>query len=891
MTSITEIISSSSEKAVVISALKEYISKRVGEISDLHRKGASGLYIVTRISSLTDKIISEIYHYELNKYESSHNSPLSEKCAVVAVGGYGRGELNPFSDIDIMFLYKNDAREAVETVSMAVLYLLWDLKYNIGHSIRTVDDCVKVGSADFTVRTALLEARLITGSEPLYNEFQTTFSNKVVGRDVKSYIEDRLANIRDRYKQYGSSIYLVEPNVKEGKGGLRDIHSLKWVVIAKYRIYSLAEFHKQGYVSKRGYNELVDAQDFLLKVRNELHFHAGKAADVLTVEEQLRMSKFSGYTDAPHRLGVEAFMKDYYMHASHIHDISTRAIEKALPKPVWKAGVELLTSRFVKPCFVLTKDTIHIPERYNDAFFSDMKNVVYLFYLALINGLKISTYTMSMLYRNSDRVTHDLYSLPEVNKVFRQIISWPHGIADTLRNMHKVKVLQKLIPEFERISCYSSYDYYHKYTVDEHSFIAIQMAEDLKYAHGYMPKVYREIKRKDLLHLALLLHDAGKGSGEDHSVVGARIAERVAGQLGYNSEDTELLTFLVKNHLIMPNIAFRRDLSEDKVILLFSRDVATPEILRKLFVLTFADINAVGPETWNGWKENLLTDLYFRAMEELSGTKAVYSEEDILSKVKSEIEEKLCLIYPQGWLEERLKDMETRYLLVTPPEKIMNHLHEINKLVEERDESVLVDSSTDKGIVEFTVYTYDEITPGLFSKIAGVLAAAGYNILGAQVYTTKKGIVVDTFQAQDPFPEGVSAMLRQATVKKHIGEVLRGEVTVESLFGKYANKRPPKKMIPITAPSKVEIDNNSSDEFTIIDIFAADKQGLLYIITKNIFDIGFSIYSSKIATHVDQIVDVFYVKDTDGNKITDPDMLTSVKQRLLNAIEEFWNMG
>ncbi|MDD5434844.1 MAG: [protein-PII] uridylyltransferase [Nitrospira sp.] len=888
MTAISKILSKSSDRSVVVSALKDYIAAGTQEISDLHKNGASGLHVVSRISSLTDKIISGIYNYELKKHESLHKNPVSENCTVVAVGGYGRGELNPFSDIDIMFLYKEGAKEAVESLSMAVLYLLWDLRYNIGHSVRTVDDCVKVSCSDFTVRTALMEARIITGSESLFTGFQTAFSTRVTGRDVKTYIENRLTSMGERYKQYGSSIYLVEPNVKEGKGGLRDIHSLKWVLIAKYRIYSLIEFHKQGYLSKVGYNELVDAQDFLLKIRNELHFNAGKAADVLTVEDQLRMSRFLGYKDELHRLGVEAFMKDYYMHASHLHDISMRAIEKALPKPVWKSGVELITSRFVKPCFILTKDTVHVPERYQDAFFSDMKNVVYLFYLAMINGLIVSTYAMSMLYRNSNRVAFDLYSNPEVNKVFRQIISWPDGIAETMRNMHKVKVLQKLIPEFERISCYASYDYYHKYTVDEHSFIAIQMAEDLKYAQGYMPKVYREIKRKDLLHLALLIHDAGKGSAEHHSIAGAKIAERVAGQLGFDNDDTSLLVFLVKNHLIMSQIAFRRDLSEDKVILLFSREVATPEILRKLFVMTYADINAVGPETWNEWKENLLTDLYYRAMEELSGTKAIYSEENIIMKIKKDIEERLCVMYPPEWLDEQLRNMESRYLLVTPPEKIISHLNMINKLTENKKEPVLVDATTEKGVVEFTVYTYDNITPGIFSRIAGVLAAAGYNILGAQVYTTGKGIVVDTFQAQDPYPEGVSTLLRQATVKKHISEVLTDEATVETLFGKYANKRPAKKTIPITAPTQVEVDNDSSDGFTIIDIFAADKQGLLYIITKNISELGLSIYSSKIATHVDQIVDVFYVKDMNGNKIMDAGKLAEIKQRLLAAINEYW---
>ena len=605
MTSISQILSTSADRSVVVSNIRDYISQRRQEISDLHNNGASGLYIVARITSLTDKVISEIYNYEVEKYEASHKISVAEKCVVVAVGGYGRGELNPYSDIDIMFLYRSDARDAVGSISTAVLYLLWDLRYNIGHSIRTIEDCVKIGSSDFTARTSLMEARIIAGSESLFREFQEIFTNKVIARNVRSYIEERLKYMRERYQQYGSSIYLVEPNIKEGKGGLRDIHCLKWVIIARYRIYSLSEFHKQGYISKVGYNELIDAQDFLLRIRNELHFYAGKAADVLTAEDQMRISKFFGYKDEPHRLGVEAFMRDYYMHASHIHDISSRGIEKAIPSQLWRQGVDFVTSRNVKPCFVLTKDVIHVPERYQEIFFSDMKNVVNLFYLSLVHGLRVSAHTMSMLYRNSDRVANDLYLSPEINKIFRSIISWSKGVAEILRQMHKVKVLQKIIPEFEKISCHASYDYYHKYTVDEHIFLSIEIAEELKYAHGYISKVYREIKRKDILHLALLLHDAGKGSSEHHSITGAKIAERVGGQLGFNTGEINLLVFLVRTHLNMSLIAFRRDLSEDKVILLFAREIAKPEILKKLFVLTYADIKAVGPD-------DLLNNMFFR---------------------------------------------------------------------------------------------------------------------------------------------------------------------------------------------------------------------------------------------------------------------------------------
>ncbi|MCC7201255.1 MAG: [protein-PII] uridylyltransferase [Nitrospirae bacterium] len=887
MTVLRQILSDTSDRAVLVDNLKNYLSKKRQEILDLHKGGASGLYIAARIASLTDEIITELYNYEFNRYESSHNLPVKDRCSVIAVGGYGRGELNPFSDIDIMFLYSEDAKDAVETISAGILYLLWDLKYNIGHSLRTIEDCIKISGTDFTARTALMESRLITGSELLFNEFHKTFMEKVITRNVRAYIDERMKNMQDRYRQFGTSVYLVEPNVKEGKGGLRDIHCLRWVTIARYRIDSLAEFHKQGYITKVGYQELTDAKDFMLRVRNELHFHANKAADVLTVEDQWRISKLFGYTDETHRLGVETFMKDYYMHASHIHDISVRAIEKALPVQKWKKGMESITSRFVKPCYVLTRDTIHVPERYQEVLLRDGKNAVYLFYLSLIHNLRISTHTMSMLYRNSASIPDDLNQSPEVNKIFRMILSWPQGMADTAREMHKVKLLQKIIPEFGKISCYASYDYYHKYTVDEHSFLAVQMAEELLISNNYISKVYREIKRKDLLHLALLLHDAGKGSGEDHSIRGELIATRVAQQLGFNEDETAILALLVRHHLVMPNIAFRRDLSDTKVILLIARLVAKPEVLKKLFILSYADINAVGPDTWNEWKENLLSELYIKVLEELTGTRVTYSEEELIARIKKNIGEKLCLIYPPDWLDEQLHCMETRYLLITPPEKIMNHLQMINQLRKDTDARVLVDVILDRGIAEFTIYTYDNITPGIFSKIAGVLAAAGYNILDVQIYTTKRGIVIDTFRARDPYPEGVSSQLRQTTVRKHIYEVLTGAATVENMFLKYSGKLPRKKTIPVTAQTQVEIDNESSDDFTIIDIFAADKQGLLYVITRTIFELGLLVFSSKIATHVEQIVDVFYVKDLSGNKIAEPERIAEIKHILLNAIEMY----
>ncbi|MBI5197638.1 MAG: HD domain-containing protein, partial [Nitrospirae bacterium] len=382
----------------------------------------------------------------------------------------------------------------------------------------------------------------------------------------------------------------------------------------------------------------------------------------------------------------------------------------------------------------------------------------------------------------------------------------------------------------------------------------------------------------------ILLHDIGKGSKEDHSVVGARVAERLSRQRGFSDPEKNLLIFLVRYHLLMSHIAFRRDLADDKVILLFARQVARPEVLKKLFVLTYADIRAVGPDTWTEWKKNLLTELFCRTMAELTGTRVAFSVEERIQRLKTEIDEKVCLLFPPGWIDEMLNDVESRYLLVTPPDRIIHHLQRIYQLTQ--GGKVLVDSTSDALLTEFTIYTYDDVTPGLFSKAAGVLAAVGYNILGAQVYTSRRGIVVDTFQAQDPFPEEDSAVARREAVQELIRKVLTHEITVENLFEKKSFLRPAPKIIS-QEPTVVEIDNESSDGCTIIDIFAPDKQGLLYVITKSIHDLGLSVHSSKIATKVDQIVDVFYVKNRQGNKVTDPDQVQEIRQRLIKAIESY----
>jgi [protein-PII] uridylyltransferase len=452
--------------------------------------------------------------------------------------------------------------------------------------------------------------------------------------------------------------------------------------------------------------------------------------------------------------------------------------------------------------------------------------------------------------------------------------------------MHQVSLLEKIMPEFSRVNRLVQFNQYHKYTVDEHSFYAVEQAENLLQGDGYLTKIYNEIKRKDLLHLAILLHDVGKGKGGDHSEKGAEIATAVALRLNYDDHDRELLVFLVRFHLLMTHIAFRRDLSDEKVLIHFARRIAQPEVLKKLFVLTCSDIKAVGPEAWNGWKENLLTELFYKTLEALTGTEAVLSEAERLQRVKEEVEVRDRTSYSREWLEGQFEVMTERYLLVTPVEKILKDLAMLQKL-QPGDVLVAVEEGKEHGVTAITVYTFDDIIPGLFSKIAGVLAAKGLQILGAQVHTRKNGVVVDTFQVVDPDYVGRPPKERWEGVGHALKAVLQGAYPVEQLFGKRVAISEKKRVGALLEPTQVEIDNETSDDYTIIDIFAADRQGLLYVITKTIFELGLSVHSSRIATRLDQIVDVFYVQDRIGCKVIELNQIHEIKERIVSAIESF----
>jgi [protein-PII] uridylyltransferase len=884
--SLKEILDQSSDRATRIQNIKVYIASRRRDLYGLHQKGASGRHIVRELTSLTDEILSELYRKAVMHYESASPKYIQEGICLLAVGGYGRRELNPYSDMDILFLYQPEFKEAAEEINREMLYQLWDLEFSTGHSLRTIDDAIRIGYHDLTARTSMMEARLLAGSEYLFQEFQRLYFQKVVERDRKRYIEDLLSRIGKEREKFGSTVYILEPNIKRSEGGLRDIHYLQWVAFTRYGTYSLVELHKQGLLTTFEYNALTEAQNFIWIVRNEMHFHAGKSSDILTFREQKRLAEFFKYQDQPHLLGVEQFMQQYYKHSTAVHQIFSRFIKKAVPKTFARKILDKLILRRVAPCYKVTLYEISVDEKKRGLFLSAGENVLKLFLFSQKRGLPVSESSLELLRRSVEFRDSAFFRSAECRAIFMEILNQPGMIAPLLRMMHQSKVLDAILPEFAHVNRLMQYNQYHKYTVDEHLIRCVEEAESLQKEEGILPQIYREIKRKDLLHLSLLLHDIGKGRGGDHTEWGVQISKNVIEELGLKKEEGELIIFLVQNHLLMSHLAFRRDLGDEKVLLQFARQVSLPETLKMLTLLTYSDIKGVGPDAWTDWKASLLVDLYQKTMEALAGRKTEASEKEREEAIFGFLNQELQKVYSQDEIREMFGSIPRRVLFSMEPARLLASLLRISAL---KSDPVLIDvyRNREKKWVEVTVHTLDTVVPGIFSKISGCLTANGLQIAGAQVHTTLKGVVADSFQVYDSEKEDVYFDEKWTKVKKNIREVLTGQKTVEELFMErtptLAGEREHLQAIPVI----VEIDNDTSDECTIIDIFASDKMGLLYAITRAIFELDLSVHSARIATRLDQIVDVFYVKERSGGKVTDPDRIRNIKSTLLATVEKF----
>lgn len=849
--------------------------------------GASGDEVVAATTDLVDGLIVGRYRTAARTGGEGLTTVGFQHCCLVAIGGYGRRELAPYSDIDLMFLFHQDAANVMPELVKQVLHPLWDSGFQVGHSVRTIQDCIELGLADLTVRTSMMEARFLAGSPELFQQFHTRYVRKVVSRGFDGYLEQKVAERQREYQKFGETVYLLEPNVKKSQGGLRDLHLLQWIGAARFQAPTIRALSDRGILSQADYRAIKDAREFLLRVRSFLHIRAGMAQEILTFDEQVWLAKQLGFTDRPHLLAVEQFMQQYYRHTMGLHAAMMRFVERCRRRSLWQRIVRRLPSPRIQKYFVVDGEALTVPAELRSQVLGQPSLLLTLFDLARSRKLSIDPSLLEDIHRHAETLSLEQFHTPEAGRTFLSILAGP-GTARTLEAMHRAHLLEKLVPAFSRVRGLMQFNQYHKYTVDEHSLLAVAKAEALADHAGVLGDVYREIKRKDLLHLALLLHDLGKGHEEDHSEVGKRLAEETAARLGFDESDTRTLVMLVHRHLLMAHTAFRRDPYDEKVLLPFAREVGTPEVLRKLLALTAADIAAVGPDVLTKWKESLLVELYLRAMQEVSGERETTDEPRRLARIADEVAAQMPGDLPadKAWIRSELEQFPLRYVYGTSPRRIAAHLGAIRRLGEG---GVVVETEfhAPLGTCEYAVMAHNDLIPGLFSKIAGVMAAGGLQILDAQIVTRKDGVVVDTFQVADPDYQGAPPAERCESIGATITEVLKGRQSIEAVMRRGARLSMGRSLPAHRQPAEVRIDNETSDRFTILDVFADDRQGLLYIITNAIFQLGLSVHASRISTRLDQVADVFYVTGADGKKVEEAGRLETIRASILNEIERF----
>jgi [protein-PII] uridylyltransferase len=849
--------------------------------------GASGAETLAAMTEFVDGLIVGRYRDVIRQGGDEMATVGMQQCCLVALGGYGRRELAPQSDIDLMFLYHAGAGKAVESLVRAVLLPLWDGGFQVGHSVRTITDSIELAETDATVKTSMMEARFLAGSADLFQEFHRKYLRKIVSKNCDEFLDQKLEERRREYQKFGETVYLLEPNVKKSKGGLRDLHLLQWAGMARFQAPTIRELSDRGIISRADSLALTEAREFLWRVRALLHVHAGAPQEILTFDEQVWLAQHFGFHDQPHLLAVEQFMQQYYQHTMGLHERCMRFVDRCRSVPFWQRLSRFLPAPRVDEYFVVRGSLLSVADEHRNKVLDSPALLLRLFDLARAKNLTIVPSLIEDIHRHIDHVPSEAYRTAEVSHGFLRILAGPRTTA-TLEAMHRAHLLEKLVPAMGTVRGLMQFNQYHKYTVDEHSLLAVGRAEALSQDPGVLGEVYRGIKRKDILHLAVLMHDLGKGREEDHSDVGKRLSEEAAVRLGFDEQETRTLSFLVHRHLLMAHTAFRRDPNDEKVVLPFAREVGTPEVLKKLLALTAADIAAVGPGVLTKWKESLLIELYTRTMPEVSGDRDEQGAPERWSKVVEEVRYQLGPTEKSepAWIDAQLKQFPERYVYGTPSARIAAHLTAVRKLY--RGEVVVeTDFNRELGVCEYSVITHDDLTPGIFSKIAGVMAGSGLQILDAQILTRRDGIVVDTFQVTDPDYQGEPPAERRHTVGDRIAAVLKGWEHVDDVVRRGARLKLTKPLPKAPEATEVRIDNETSDSCTIIDVFADDRQGLLHVITNAIFQLGLSIHAARISTRLDQVADVFYVTDQAGAKVSDPVQLERLRTGIEQAIERF----
>ena len=883
----------SSLRAALVARLRQLVDDaRTEARRQLERDGA-GRACAEGLSAFQDALIRLAYDFTTNHVYSAKNPSAAEHMAVVAQGGYGRGMLAPGSDIDLLFLLPYKQTAWGESVAEYMLYLLWDLGFKVGHATRTIDQCVRLSRSDMTIRTALLDARLILGDEVLFAAFQRRFREDVLKTSVRPFVDAKLEEQNARHARAGASRYLVEPNIKDGKGGLRDLHTLHWLAKHLYPDTAEEEFVEAGVFTPAEYRSFRRCESFLWSVRCQLHFLTDRPEERLSFDLQPLMAERLGYHGHAGLRAVERFMKHYFLVAKEVGEL-TRIVCSALEMKQLKSLPSLgtLLSPFgwkrrahLRRTSDFRIENGRISAIHTDIFAKDPVNFIRLFSLADEHQALFSPEVLRQVRSNFRLIDDTLRANPTANRLFMKLLTDSRDPEAVLRKMNEAGVLGRFIPDFGRVVSMMQFNMYHHFTVDEHLIRTIGFLSGIergKFAmeHPVSSEVVRTIDSRRALYVAALLHDMAKGRDEDHSIAGARIARELGPRLGLNASETETAVWLVEHHLSMSLFAQSRDLNDPKTLRDFAALVQSRERLKLLLLLTVADIRAVGPGVWTGWKGQLLRTLYFETEPLLGGGHTTLSRSERVARAQDELRERLAG-WPKHDLERFIDRHYPSYWLRTDLAMVAEHAKLIRD-AEAQSRPIVTHIATDafRGVTEITLLAPNH--PRLLAMVAGACTGAGANIVDAQISTTRDGMALDTIHLEREFDHAEDEERRARKIAVTIERLLRGDVRLAEVV---STKRKPKaRLSAFTVEPQVAIDNTLSDALTVIEINGLDRPGLLYDVTREISDLNLDIASAHIATFGEKAVDVFYVTDLTGKKITSKSRESAIRERLLKVL-------
>jgi [protein-PII] uridylyltransferase len=889
----TESPKSAAARATVLAYMRKTLAEARKQAEAELLETGRGTRCAMNLCAAEDEIIRAVHQFAVRHVYPVDNPSGAEMVSIAAVGGYGRGTLAPGSDIDLLFILPYKQTPWGEQVTEYILYMLWDLGQKVGHAVRSVDDCLRMAKSDMTVRTATLEARYLAGDRTLFDQLQRRFETEIVPRTGPEFIAAKMAEREERHRQMGNTRYVVEPNVKDGKGGLRDLNTLFWIGKYFYRVKSGAELVDKGVLAPSEYRLFQRSEDFLWAIRCHLHFLTGRADEKLTFELQPELAERLAYHDRAGMLGVERLMKRYFLVAKDVGDLTRifcTSLEFNHAKPLDMMGRVLAPFRKGRVAIKGEKDFVVDSGRLNtarpDVFETNPVNLIHCFVLAGRHDLLFHPDAIKQISRSLRLIRHDLRSDERANESFLEILTSPRSVERILRAMNESGVLGRFVPDFGKIVAHMQFNMYHHYTVDEHLIRAVGvmaeidnggLTQELPLTHELLP----HLKDKRLLYIALFLHDIAKGRPEDHSIAGARIARKFSHRLKLSPAETDTVVWLVEHHLVMSEVAQSRDIQDPETAKSFADLVQSPQRLALLMILTACDIRAVGPGVWTGWKGSLLRALYYATEPLLSGGHSQVSQRDRVEEARVVLRAAL-----EGWPKEELEAYIGRhydhYWLRAETELQIEHARMI-RAADATGQAFAgsVRVKAFESITEVSFYTPDH--PRLLSLIAGACTMCDASIIGAQIFSSRDGRALDTFRLRRSFTSDEDEKVRATRIIDTVKQLLQGKRQILIDLGK--ESRHNKRLKPFALPADVQVSNSLSEKFTVIEVSGLDRMGLLHQLTREIADLSLTIGSAHIGTYGEKAVDVFYVTDLTGHKIDSKARQKKIHDALLRVFQ------